>query len=425
MKRFICVCLTFVVWNVSMAFAQATPVRYPANGLDLLRRVSSHYANAKSYYLESTEEYTRTSEYEQETRKTLMVAAEASDHRYYFEGRSAEGGSMEIADGKQIWDYRVDEHRYTVKTEPDDANPRQAEGNSSLDGARTQAVILKRSLADYAVHLNSAEQLPDQIIQINGQDFSCFVVRIKSADEKRPQADYIFERTIWIDRKNETFVRAFEHAHGDQIVGSAHVPYEIDLKDEYFSTQLGPAARKDIFSFTPPADAQLVATLSPAQSKGANFSGGQVPSLNLKSADGGVTSVASFRGKPVLIDFWATWCGACVASLPDLAQLYSQASQTSLVIITVDNDEEAVTADTFLKRNGYPWRNFHDGDGTIEKLMGNSPIPRTVLVDAQGQVVYDGTGTDENQLRAAIASLGPEYLSLLRKPDSPPCIASK
>ena len=115
------------------------------------------------------------------------------------------------------------------------------------------------------------------------------------------------------------------------------------------------------------------------------MTGDQVPSLKLKSADGKVVALDSFRGKPVLLDFWATWCGPCVAALPQLAQIYQEAKDKGLVLLTVDQDEEANTAAKFLAKKGYTWPNFHDGDGEIEKLVGSSGIPRTMLVDAQGK----------------------------------------
>lgn len=92
-------------------------------------------------------------------------------------------------------------------------------------------------------------------------------------------------------------------------------------------------------------------------------------------------------------------------------------------MISVDQDQEASKAVDFLAKNGYEWPNFHDGDGEIEKLMGSGGIPRTVLVDASGQIVYDGTGMDEKRLRTRLAQLGPEFRDLT--PKAPPCVDSK
>ncbi len=63
-------------------------------------------------------------------------------------------------------------------------------------------------------------------------------------------------------------------------------------------------------------------------------------------------------------------------------------------------------AQEFLTKKGYAWRNFHDGDGEIEKLVGRYGIPRTMLVDAQGKIAYDAEGMDEDELRKEIARLG-------------------
>jgi hypothetical protein len=57
--------------------------------------------------------------------------------------------------------------------------------------------------------------------------------------------------------------------------------------------------------------------------------------------------------------------------------------------------------------------------------MGSSGVPRLVLVDAQGLIVYDTTGADEDKLRTHLASLGPDYASLAPKPKVAPCAASK
>jgi thiol-disulfide isomerase/thioredoxin len=128
----------------------------------------------------------------------------------------------------------------------------------------------------------------------------------------------------------------------------------------------------------------------------------------------------------VLIDFWATWCAPCVASMPKLAEIYKEGKDKGLVMISVDQDQEASKAADFLAKNGYEWPNFHDGDGEIEKLMGSGGIPRTVLVDAGGQIVYDGTGMDESHLRTHLAKLGPQFRDLTPKPPQPaPCVAAK
>jgi thiol-disulfide isomerase/thioredoxin len=195
----------------------------------------------------------------------------------------------------------------------------------------------------------------------------------------------------------------------------------------YTTTEFNGPVGENLFSFTPPPDAKLIQDFpDPAKDFGnVNLAGEPAPALKLKSEDGKVVALDSFRGKPVLLDFWATWCGPCVAALPQLAQIYQEAKDKGLVLLTVDQDEEANTAAEFLAKKGYGWPNFHDGDGEIENLVGPSGIPRTMLVNAQGKITYDAGGMDEDELRKEIAKLGPEYATLLPKPKQTPCVASK
>jgi hypothetical protein len=92
-----------------------------------------------------------------------------------------------------------------------------------------------------------------------------------------------------------------------------------------------------------------------------------------------------------------------------------------LIVISVDSDEEAKTAADFLTKKGYTWPNFHD-DGGIEELIGSSGIPRAMLIDGGGKILYDGR--DEDELRNEIAKLGPEYASLRSNPRQAPCRTS-
>jgi thiol-disulfide isomerase/thioredoxin len=237
----------------------------------------------------------------------------------------------------------------------------------------------------------------------------------------------LFDETIWIDKARETVLRTMVHADTYMVYGAARIPLEEQTITTFTTAELNGGVREDLFRFSPPPDAKLIADFpDPAKDSGnANLAGEPAPALKLKSEDGKVVALDSFRGKPVLLDFWATWCGPCVAALPQLAQIYRKAKDKGLVLLTVDQDEEANTAAEFLAKKGYAWRNFHDKDGEIEKPVGRSGIPRTMLVDAQGKIAYDAEGMDEDELRKEIAKLGPEYATLLPKPKQTPCVASK
>jgi thiol-disulfide isomerase/thioredoxin len=330
---------------------------------------------------------------------------------------------MKVADGKTVLIYRLDEHRYTAKPQSSGASSRQ----TAAEGAVAQAEQLRKQWSALVKRLKSADRLGDATLMVNGYEVRCNVVHLQNSDQKRvPLSDYVFDETIWIDEAHGTVLRTIVHADNYLESGAARIPTEEQTITTFTTTELNGQVRENLFSFTPPRDAKLMQDFpDPSKDFGNALAGEPAPSLKLKSEDGKVVALDSFRGKPVLLDFWATWCGPCVAALSKLAQIYQEAKDKGLILLTVDQDEEAMTAAEFLAKKGYAWRNFHDGDGEIEKLVGRSGIPRTMLVDAQGKIAYDAEGMDEDELRKEIAKLGPEYAPLLPKPKVAPCVASK
>jgi thiol-disulfide isomerase/thioredoxin len=412
--------------GTAAAFAQPAPPTSSSEGLELLKQVAQRYADAKSYYIELVEENTSSTEYNHSWQKTVLTAAEAPGNRFHYEGHTDGSSAMKVADGKTVWIYHLDEHRYTAKPQPSEASPQQT-AVSLYEGTVWRAEHLIKQWSTLVKTLKSADRLGEATLIVNDHEVHCNVVHVQSSDLKRAPSNYwAFDETIWIDKARETVLRTSVHIDNYMEYGAARIPHKDDIITTFTTTELNGQARENLFSFTPPPDAKLMQDFpDPAKDFGNALTGEPVPSLRLKSEDGKVVALDSFRGKPVLLDFWATWCGPCVAALPKLAQIYQEAKDKGLILLTVDQDEEANTAAEFLAKKGYAWRNFHDGDGDIEGLVGRSGIPRTMLVDAQGKIAYDAEGMDEDELRKEIAKLGPEYAPLLPKPKGTPCLASK
>jgi thiol-disulfide isomerase/thioredoxin len=116
--------------------------------------------------------------------------------------------------------------------------------------------------------------------------------------------------------------------------------------------------------------------------------------------------LASFRGKPVLVEFWASWCGPCRDQMPMLARLYGELKDKGLVQIGVSKDEEADKAREFLAKNHYEWLNAQDDkDEHTSEAWSADGIPKLALVDKEGKIVFyrAGYGTnEEKELRAAL-----------------------
>jgi thiol-disulfide isomerase/thioredoxin len=421
MRRQLLVFAMLTIIGAAAAFAQTAASPTPSEGLELLQQVAHQYADAKSYYIESVEERTSNSNYSHYWEKTVITSAQSPGDRFHYEGHSSSGNAMKVADGKTVWTYRADEHRYTAKPQPIGTASQQTV-ITMTESAMFQAENLRKNLGALAKALKSADLLPDATLVVNGRKVYCNVVRFQSSDQKR-----LFDKTIWIDKTNQTVIKIIEHAHTYFISGASRLPLEQETTTVFTRVELNGPVNESLFAFLPPSDARLIQDFPDPRKNfgGASMTGEQVPSLNLRSADGKVVALDSFRGKPVVLDFWATWCGPCVEALPQLARIYSEAKDKGLILLAVDQDEDADTATDFLAKKSYNWRDFHDGDGEIERLVGASGIPRTMLIDAQGKIIYDAIGMDEDALRTEIAKLGPEYAALAPKPKQVSCVTSK
>ena len=144
----------------------------------------------------------------------------------------------------------------------------------------------------------------------------------------------------------------------------------------------------------------------------AELVGQTAPDTTFTGADGQKIALASYRGKPVLIDLWATWCIPCLAALPSLNRIFKDFKSKGLTIIGVDQDKIPARATAYLAQHHYNWTNFHDGDRSVEEAMRGYVLPLTVLIDGNGKIVYYDLGSDEAGLRKAIAGLGPDFASV-------------
>ncbi|MCT8139916.1 TlpA family protein disulfide reductase [Anaerobacillus sp. CMMVII] len=122
--------------------------------------------------------------------------------------------------------------------------------------------------------------------------------------------------------------------------------------------------------------------------------GYQAPSFSLETFEGELVSFDDdLVGRPMLINFWASWCPPCRAEMPDLVEVAKQyEEQISFIGINVATQDTNSQSQAFLDEFHVPYPNLVDKTGAVARLYQVPPIPATLVIDKNGQVVFRKLG---------------------------------
>jgi thiol-disulfide isomerase/thioredoxin len=131
------------------------------------------------------------------------------------------------------------------------------------------------------------------------------------------------------------------------------------------------------------------------------------PPFAVTTLDGQRVSMDDLKGKVVLLDFWATWCGPCRAALPHMQKIAKKFEGEPLVVLSVSLDQDEQKWKDFIAKNGMTWPQYLDGGftGPVSRLFAVNAIPHTFTIDADG-VLQDeqiGDSSVEGKLKKLIA----------------------
>jgi len=133
------------------------------------------------------------------------------------------------------------------------------------------------------------------------------------------------------------------------------------------------------------------------------------PHFTLTGLDGTTTSLQSLRGRPVWVNFWATWCPPCRAEMPEMKKFYAKYRNQGLVIVGVDLAEDPNTVRKFVQENGYDWTFLLDRDSRVAQSYNAGGIPTHAFVDANGVIQGFLTGgLPPDQMEGYLAKILPK-----------------
>ena len=195
-----------------------------------------------------------------------------------------------------------------------------------------------------------------------------------------------------------------------QILYMKYMVYSQVIGDKEKGTELLAQLKKEF------PDSKLVANMKREEEQEAETQkiqdalaiGTKFPDFNEKDLTGKPLSTANYKGKVVLIDFWATWCGPCRAEVPNVVAVYNKHHSNGFEIIgiSLDRQPDKAKLESYTKENKMPWPQFFDGQFWNNKLStkyGVRSIPATYLLDGEGKIIGKGDDIRGENLDGAVA----------------------
>ncbi len=137
--------------------------------------------------------------------------------------------------------------------------------------------------------------------------------------------------------------------------------------------------------------------------------GGYLREATLNGFSGNSKKFSDYRGKPLIINVWASWCSPCRAEMGSLDRLARRYGGKQFDVIGISTDDDGNAAAAFIKKSKISFVNYLDSKVFLENMLGANTIPLTVLVDANGRVVEKVRGAREWDSPEIVDAIGQTF----------------
>ena len=134
------------------------------------------------------------------------------------------------------------------------------------------------------------------------------------------------------------------------------------------------------------------------------------PDISIKDFDGKSIKLSDYKGKPVVINFWATWCPPCRKELPSMNRAWEALEKEGVQMLAVNMSEPAVTIKKFIEKQPINFKILLDETGYFSQKWQVTGLPTTYIVDRKGEIIYKAVGErewDNPEILATIKQLIP------------------
>ena len=299
------------------------------------------------------------------------------------QGLASPGNRMRISDGDLTWEFDAATKQYTRTAAAQRLGVLSTPPLEWLGGPPSSDVQ------------GSPRTIRDEVIEVDGQKHDCWVVVdvIRMLDPLAVRWSNTLI-TSWIDKELKLALRhemSLSLAPVPAPGQSMPPPADIKIALVLSSLKIDEPIAADMFTFAPPPDSRLVQSLVLGSPR-VDLTGSMAPSFDVKDLQGKSYSLAALKGKPVLLDFWASWCGPCVESMPEIERIETEFKDRGLVVLGVNLGEPRSTVDQFLKTKPMSYPVIMGSEFGMDRTFQVNVFPTFVFIDADGKIAAQQTG---------------------------------
>lgn len=371
----------------------------PAGDREVLDRVARTYRGLKRFIFKGTIEVELRRATNPMSQKAPFFVAVDGKGRIRDEVTDGPAGGMIVSDGKHTWIYNRTLGQYT----------RQA-GNSDSAFARmvNKGVggTLTSRFAEAATGVTAIKRLPNETLQFDGAKRNLIVLDVSYAPTPA-QARFTEEpRRYWIDPKTHMVVRMRTRIKADSPQFGGKVEQEETVSFQRAAAD--PVFPESLWVFRAPPESKEVAAFSSERDNlAASFTGKPAIDFSLRDLMGREHSLKGLRGKTVLLDFWASWCGPCRITMPQVAKIHAEYKDRGVEVMSINVGESVKKANDYMTKNNYTFTALVDEDRTVSDQYKIGGIPTLIVIDRTGTVSdYLVGARDDVALRAALKKAG-------------------
>ncbi len=367
---------------------------------DLAGRVADQYGDLGNYYAAGTFKLTTTVMGSSQDIEAPFIQAGKVPGRMRMEIQHDILGSLVVSDGEAMWTYFKATGQYKRDASVPIAGRGGDKPGATVMGPGGSFLGMYGTIAGENV---SVRQAGFAEIEFAGGTVRCTVLELVHAPSDSAPA-VLGPDSLFVDPSSAFVLKSVHNVEGE-VQGMA---MKTRMVLEYDDIRLDTEPVDELFVFVPPAGATEVEEFGGFGGTRVDLTGTMAPDFRLADLDGKPHRLENYRGKVVLLDFWASWCAPCRKELPSIEKFHREYRDKGLVILAINTETHDV-ARAFVKKYGYTFPVVRDAEGTVLDDYAVSSIPVTIVIDRTGRIVahFVGFGGEE-ELVSALRSAGIE-----------------